>query len=491
MGCSSPNCLAISGSVNQVVDADVVGPWVRFQLSGSGLSPITVGNKSNPPNNSAVITSFQWGASNGNGCVIEIVDEEGGDFDTFFKSFWINPQDVKSKYVLQVTWGWVTSSCQGGSQTYQTTKPHILFLKNIEVKYASFLTFILEGIDLLGGGIEYINIQEHYGTDDQPMKLQDAITKLCHDCGLTVQWKAWNTDHTSEDNWPGFKDDKPLSWKTDCKNPLSIIRNWVDGRRSKNDKGVYIASTDTTSEPTVQIWEDGMPKCSEKPIMNSQKSLGVYIVNGGPCSPVIEFSPKIRLIPTLVTQAGGGAGNTGVAKLNQVKNLEAKSDCPMPMNLQNNKTAPVGAREFTIVNDQHNAVYGAKNAASEVHNSTVLNLRANSPFVSAPIEADLTIQGNPKLDDYLYLRSCAPVSIIVLAPYRLAGSNCPTWQQTGLAGSNCIPQLSNSNWLVKGVSHQIKAGSYTTTLRVFLATPGVHLPVGNPVGNMPNAPTIQ
>ena len=85
-------CLASSGScsadgIQKAIDAHVIAPWVTATVSGSG-SQITVGNNSAPSfKNKAVISSFQYGQSNGTGCTLDIIDEEGGAFDKFFASF--------------------------------------------------------------------------------------------------------------------------------------------------------------------------------------------------------------------------------------------------------------------------------------------------------------------------------------------------------------------------------------------------------------------
>ena len=42
--------------------------------------------------------------------------------------------------------------------------------------------------------------------------------------------------------------------------------------------------------------------------------------------------------------------------------------------------------------------------------------------------------------------------------------------------------LSNKNWMIMGVNHQIKEGSYTTTLKLFLAVPGQQDEPGTTLG---------
>ena len=118
--------------------------------------------------------------------------------------------------------------------------------------------------------------------------------------------------------------------------------------------------------------------------------------------------------------------------------------------------------------------------------------KANTVFINSLIEADLVIQGDPSLDDPYTVRG-ASCGIIVIAPYHLeSGLDCPDWSPPSgsLAGSNCITQMSNSNWFIKGVSHEIKPGSYTTTLHVYMTTPGGTSDEGSPLGNDPGADTI-
>jgi hypothetical protein len=63
------------------------------------------------------------------------------------------------------------------------------------------------------------------------------------------------------------------------------------------------------------------------------------------------------------------------------------------------------------------------------------------------------------------------MTIIALNPfYRVGqGSEC---KDDWTASPPCNGLLSNRNWLILGVSHQIKEGSFTTSFKLILSAPG-------------------
>ena len=64
-------------------------------------------------------------------------------------------------------------------------------------------------------------------------------------------------------------------------------------------------------------------------------------------------------------------------------------------------------------------------------------------------------------------------------PFHLISSgNSSEW----LAKPACNEILTNSDWMVKSVNHQINAGRYITTLGLFLTAPGIETPIGGSVG---------
>jgi hypothetical protein len=118
------------------------------------------------------------------------------------------------------------------------------------------------------------------------------------------------------------------------------------------------------------------------------------------------------------------------------------------------------------VTEDMNRLLGRRDAPRDALRSQAANERANKIYEN--IEAEMRIQGDPQLDDMMKLKT-KTVAIIVINPFHLAsGANGIDW----LVPSPCNDVLSNKNWRVTGVSHEIKEGSYTTTLKLFLNSPG-------------------
>ena len=118
------------------------------------------------------------------------------------------------------------------------------------------------------------------------------------------------------------------------------------------------------------------------------------------------------------------------------------------------------------VTEDMNRLLGNKDAPRDALRSQAANERANKNYES--VEAEMRIQGNPALDN-IYDLITKTVSIIVINPFHLAnGGNGIDW----LIPAPCNDILSNKNWRVKGVSHEVREGTYTTTLKLFLVSPG-------------------
>ncbi|MGL1636394.1 hypothetical protein ACSTJT_23245, partial [Vibrio parahaemolyticus] len=80
-------------------------------------------------------------------------------------------------------------------------------------------------------------------------------------------------------------------------------------------------------------------------------------------------------------------------------------------------------------------------------------------------------------------------SIVVINPFHIqdvGGEDCGEWLQA----ETCNAVLSNRQWLVLGTSHEIKEGSYTTTIKVRLDAPGTDISIGEPLGGDPDGHTV-
>jgi hypothetical protein len=213
------------------------------------------------------------------------------------------------------------------------------------------------------------------------------------------------------------------------------------------------------------VWADGIPSCRgdlPESVVNSLMK-AVYIVNGGTCSPVLSFNPTVKWHFQIAAKAGGSSwqvtGNQqktqeGTEKLCLISGRGSVDGRTVPT--QNSEECARGAQDYT-------------NRAGVVNNKANLGFHA--------IEAELRVQGDPSL---LY---CSPIAgygrtvgIIFINPYSITdspGNPCPSWST--VTSSVCNDILTNKMWFIKGVDHQIKEGSYITSIKLLLPAPGAEL----------------
>jgi hypothetical protein len=141
-----------------------------------------------------------------------------------------------------------------------------------------------------------------------------------------------------------------------------------------------------------------------------------------------------------------------------------------------------GTQEQITVSRNARDAHGSKQAHTELNDSQHKHGKANRPFGTIqPIDAELTIVGNPTYDKYIKMtefpRAC---SIVAINPFHISSAfaGCGEW----LANPGCNEVLSNKNWLVHSINHSIQAGTYHTTMKVSLPAPGLDVESGAPLG---------
>ncbi len=486
--------------IKSAIDAEAIAPFVRVGICNEKDDKgITVGNRSSPlTDNRAVISSLQYGQDNGIGAVIEIVDEEGGMFHKFFDKILVSMREATAKYVINIQWGWVASRCDTavdfeGQKPLSESCVHTLILTKINIKVESVLTFTLECTDTMQPAMETRHAKKH-GTDQpqQKLRLKEAIKKACELNNPPIKVveyrrkgppsinKKTGLARSPEDAWE-FKDDPKCVWEGNQQTILGVLHRWIRPFTTDQDKGVKIAWRDTNGcKPTLVLWEDGNPPCNKKNTCDQSRSIGNYIVNGGRCSPVIEFNPQIKWNWAVVANTGGGVNKDDASNLPQ---RDDKDECDFD-DVLNGQGA--GSTTHNVVDRPAVCVYG-KEAGNKVRKHDKRHHRANRTYES--IRGELRIQGDPSLDDPIQLKF-ATAGIIVINPFHLSnksGTGCPEWLPSGVSGSalansTCNEILSNQCWIVNGVSHEIRLGSYTTTLNLFLPAPGSNINRNLPMG---------
>ena len=483
------NKYVCNGLRSSVVDQfEVIAPWVKMYFGDEQSPSITVGNKSQPQfGNTAIIKSFQYGRTDGVTAEAEIIDEQGGAFHKFVDKLakCMDKIDGNSPYGhIAYEFGWTTSSCVGGgegdtsgpvgsgaSQTGSVVKSARLqgFFQNIEVSFENgVVKFRCTMTDLVQSTF-VARMDKTEGDDDNPVTLKQAIRNLAvrdspkfNVAFLKADGQKWN-----------FKDepDGPKQrWDADGQNKLAIMAKWVEPFRTEDDKGIVPIWNDQTD--TLIFMEDITPKCNEK-VDCTARHIGTFIVNGGRCSPVISFSPKLNFIASFAAKETGGA--TGSAVSGETETKEEEEDCKK-------QSKQTGMQTSIAPSQAAVGAFGPSEAVPESNKSQVAHSKANSIIQltsGAAITAELTIVGDPRIVGFDVIGKYA--SIVVINPFHISGnSQCGDW----LAVPGCNEVLSNKNWMIQGFDHQIKEGSFVTTLKLLLATPGNELSNENTFGGM-------
>jgi hypothetical protein len=472
------------------------GPQIITTIDPAGKPDLTVGNNSNFPGNHAIIKSFQYGSSDGNGAEVEIFDEEGGEFDLFINKMVKVVHDAND-FGCSIEWGWAFRDCMGNPGTIRSSR-HFFLILSVNIRFsAGGIIFKLELQDLMEPLFEtrsndtFSNVTLKTAitqllTVNATPKIQSVLFKTmtpgsggispCNNLvaidGFGNQTaKAVELENLKDLVFKGALEKGTADWHCKNQTPLAAIRDWLRDKMTENDKGTIIFWNSSSPQSQLIILEDPLPKCwSDLNEEQCSRSIGTYIVNGGEQSPVLSFDSDIKF--TFAAAARAGAGVDSETTQGKV----TRPDHPCPEN--STTSSPVGTGETTLVQvtDSFNQIYGPGNLVLAIR-GVAANKRANKTYEN--IEAELRIQGDPTLDNP-YIIKTKTVSLVVINPFHLRdadenkivngrfASNCPEW----LIGPPCNPILSNRNWFIKGVSHEIKEGSFTTTLKLYLPAPG-------------------
>lgn len=199
------------------------------------------------------------------------------------------------------------------------------------------------------------------------------------------------------------------------------------------------------------------------------------------CSPVLSFNPNIKYNFILASRAGGTSSTVTGEK---IKASAARTVCSQTGSGRGNRTG---------VPNPTNGIDQSANVSQQTQENVLLHTAAN--LITFAIEADLKVQGDPS--DYY----CSPifgygrtVGIVFINPFFLIqpsmdDSACPCWAQVGCnpkfggegcntcttTNSACNDILTNKGWFILGADHQIREGSYVTTIKLILPAPGAEL----------------
>lgn len=486
------NCPPVNapGEGPGVLNAEVAVPVVIAVFTGGDFT-VTVGNKScQEVDHDACIMSFEYGFTDGYKANFEILDIQGGIMSRLLDGLVkCAVEATEPKYSVKFKFGWSYTDCYGGPGTLGLDKnPWIYcFVADLEVNYTGGkIKYRVECCDAMN--ILYdVKEDTREGDSDQPMKLEDAIRKLCNrPPKIEVEFMTKQPDGHNKTGikWKKYGKGGPEHiWGGDTSNRLATITSWVEPYQDEEGRGIHV-TTDNTSLAKIIVWADWIKKeCKSLVCSAGLGSLGTFLVNAGKCSNVIEFQPNFKWVQAFGGLAAGG--DTGTTISGDTHREETKKPtCEIG---QGRKT---GARTQIIPDNDSISVAG-KDAQKDLSDSHQKHGKANRIWGSLqPIEAELRIVGNPDFAKYIDLKEIPRVcSIVAVNPFHIGGvisgnAGCGDWESGYLATpkSGCNQVLSNKAWMVKGINHAIQGGSYETTLSLFLAAPGIDVEKDDPLG---------
>lgn len=508
LSCSDYFCPTDGSCIKRPIQVVSLSPFVRMSFpaipSGSGsaggstfsslntepAADLTMGNDSNIPDNHAFIKSFQYGQSSGNGATVEIFDQEGGEFDLFVSKI-VKVLSDASNYGCQIEWGWSLADCDGFKSTIKSSKHYFNILSVNMVYQSTGILFKVELLDLMEPLFE-----TRLTDNPENLTLKAAITELftqsanpkiksvkfkrmtptaggkipCNNLisenGLGNQTLTVDANSLDDFKFKGALETSTAEkWPSQGLNPLAAVRTWLQDKMTDKNKGTIIFWNSASRDSELIILEDPKPKCwSEVKDKECFNSIGTYIIGGGKDSPVLSFEPTIKF--NFGANAAAGAGQDD-------QTAEGKKEKGAPCPEGSGKVTPPGSGSTTFIqmSEAFNQIYGPGNLNLSIE-GIAAQTRANKYYEN--IEAEMVIQGDPTLDNPFTIKA-RTVSILVINPFHLRNKTnggsfdgCPEW----LVGPPCNQILSNKNWRIDGVSHNIENGSYTTTLKINLPAPG-------------------
>jgi hypothetical protein len=480
--------------VSKAVEGETLAPWVCIRFESvdeqAKTTPITVGNRSapgtTPEKHAAVIKSFEFGQSDGWTVRVVIHDQQGGSFEDFMRHLfddWRTSAPKPGATRMKFQFGWSRASC-GFPLRAKLSPCFYTLLDGIETsfmegKFIAELTGKSVGMVAREGATE-----EVIGGDGKDgVCLRDAIVKHAKDPDLppSVEDVQFVKIVNNQDGQPvqtecGFKNFDPActkyggikgKWHANSLDKLHTIHTWLSQHPTEDDRPWRVSFDPTTPGERMLIHQANQLVC-KGPL--SQICVGVYVVNGGKDSPVIEFNPKIKWDFTMYESVGGGSSNQSSNPLvgedgRPSSKTKGIVDCQKTMS---RSEQPGAGQERQIVTTENLKNREGEEADRIAYEATSKHALANMRnLYHDEIEADLVIVGDPSFINPWLLQE-KQVGIKFINPFFITkddgGPNCGDW----LAKPPLNKVLTSDAWRIRSVTHKIDMGSYTTTMRVAL-----------------------
>ena len=246
-------------------------------------------------------------------------------------------------------------------------------------------------------------------------------------------------------------------WHTNGLSPIAAIQEWLNSHCSKSGKGFVLYFEDASPKdgiPILVIQESAIPSCGDL-VTTDNLNLGTFIV-GATDSPVISFTPTIEYNLNYTT--------TGTMALQQSSTQASINKPGGVVNCNGFMSLNQGLRTAVTTTDNDQAIFGPDAGANKARN---VQRNMQSQLAAMPFHAEMKIQGDPSFDRPVFCNGFR-VSIVFPNPFTVFGQgrNCE-WDQ--LYKPSCNADISGTQYVIEGVSHEIKGGYFCTTLKLFKA----------------------
>lgn len=462
----------------------IYAPYASIEFNVDGeIFKVTVGNNSAAKaENRACITSFQYGFevdNTGLGAEIEIIDHGG----LLAKPLTLAIKKSIAKLEnVTIDFGWIIKSESNNVGFISTPKKINVFIQRIDESIEGSSTKYKLNLKTQLYYDRNTSFNMSFGTEKQKISLKKAIIEClklidCTPVFLDKNGKEFldlekNADGTIN-RIPAFRFpvagagpaiyDGPLNaWKCNNQSPLNVIRNWLNQITTLDGRGVIFQAAE--NNPKTIIFREAYnleTDCTinlegfDRPIS--------YVVNGGNCSPVLEFNPSFSWfgIGGPFVEAGGVSGGPNTAK--QIMNQDQQS----AQDKNSDKDGPLMIP--TIHNDQINW-RPPMLTPEETSKAVQAQFNANKDGENLSkgggiIDAELKIIGDVR---YVSPSVCYSGNITILVVNPFYNQQCK-W----ITKSNLNSALTSSLWRIFGVSHSVSEAAFITTLKLKLFTPNI------------------
>ena len=455
------DCLSTYTCDSMPEDAEPGAVFLPFVELDIGGQKITGGNSSAPPDNLATISSFEYGFQPGSstlGATFEILDQGVIMSERIIRA--INntaARAIPDSKAVRYDFGWIVKYCDGRISKIWASELSGIKLGGAVTKVdqsheGGIVKLKFSVLPPTAFTIADLRYDETHGDESQKITLKEALRALFtqnHPRFSSVQFLNKDGEKLMFKNSDGSESGEGPrgAWPVNQQNSLAAARTWLSSIVTKNDKGVLICYDQNKTGIVFQ--ED----VSENKCCVRHKA--TYIVNGGNCSPVLEFSPSISWGMGNVPGAGGASGGSSSGSNTEVKPT---------LNANQIEIQQAGTQTSPAIQQHENMWRVPEDQAKGAAEGNAAHLEANAKIEKIQgFTAQLKIMGNPRYSNPMRLIG-QTLSIVVINPFNLKNS---IW----ITNPNCNPILSNKNYMIQGVSHQISNGSYVTTFQLTLSQP--------------------